>query len=170
MWVPVHDEEWDGDVPLGLKREPSQSKDVERGTVTFKGNALPWLVGRYEVSPHRLHANTVYPLPFPSRSDTTMMENTTSWGLTVRWRFSVTFLSVIYKSFCSPIMMQWTNPLLWILRPSGPASCTSFPSALILTRRLFRCHALLPGRLHRTKTATLTTSASGPNARRGVYA
>jgi phosphatidylethanolamine N-methyltransferase len=49
MWLPVHNEEWDGDVPLGLGRTPSQSQEAEYGTVTFKGNTLPWLVGRYEV-------------------------------------------------------------------------------------------------------------------------
>jgi phosphatidylethanolamine N-methyltransferase len=49
MWVPVHDEEWDGDVPLGLARAPSLHCDADMGTVTFKANSLPWLVGRYEV-------------------------------------------------------------------------------------------------------------------------
>ncbi|KAF8154235.1 phospholipid methyltransferase-domain-containing protein [Crassisporium funariophilum] len=52
MWLPVHDEEWDGDVPLGLTRVPSLQHDAEKGTVTFKGNTLPWLVGRYEVRYH----------------------------------------------------------------------------------------------------------------------
>lgn len=50
MWVPVHDREWDGDVFLGLPRPPS-SKD-KSGTVTFKGNTLPWLVGQYEFRYH----------------------------------------------------------------------------------------------------------------------
>ena len=49
MWLPVHGDEWDGDVPLGLERVPSDSRKSEKGTVTFKGNTLPWLVGRYEV-------------------------------------------------------------------------------------------------------------------------
>ncbi|TFK36055.1 phosphatidylethanolamine N-methyltransferase [Crucibulum laeve] len=52
MWLPVHDEEWDGDVPLGLRRTPGVHRDSESGTVTFKGNTLPWLVGRYEVRYH----------------------------------------------------------------------------------------------------------------------
>ncbi|KAF8970716.1 phosphatidylethanolamine N-methyltransferase [Flammula alnicola] len=52
MWLPVHDEEWDGDVPLGYDRAPSPHRDAEKGTVTFKGNTLPWLVGRYEVRYH----------------------------------------------------------------------------------------------------------------------
>jgi hypothetical protein len=49
MWVPVHDEEWDGDVPLGLDRPDLPQTDSESGIVTFKGNTLPWLAGRYEV-------------------------------------------------------------------------------------------------------------------------
>lgn len=49
MWLPVHGEEWDGDVPLGLERAPTDNRDTQFGTVTFKGNTLPWLVGRYEV-------------------------------------------------------------------------------------------------------------------------
>lgn len=49
MWLPIHDEEWDGSIPLGLDRVPRHSVDSENGTVTFKANTLPWLVGRYEV-------------------------------------------------------------------------------------------------------------------------
>jgi phosphatidylethanolamine N-methyltransferase len=48
MWVPIHDDEWDGNVPLGLDRPPTPGKD-SKGEVIFKGSALPWLVGRYEV-------------------------------------------------------------------------------------------------------------------------
>jgi hypothetical protein len=49
MWVPIHDEEWDGDIPLGFARSPSPQIDSENGTAVFKGNTLPWLVGKYEV-------------------------------------------------------------------------------------------------------------------------
>jgi phosphatidylethanolamine N-methyltransferase len=49
MWVPVHDEEWDGDLPLGSDRPPAPKRDLVDGQVVFKGNALPWSVGRYEV-------------------------------------------------------------------------------------------------------------------------
>ena len=52
MWLPVFDEEWDGDVPLGLARVSSSHRDADVGTVTFKANNLPWLVGRYEVNFH----------------------------------------------------------------------------------------------------------------------
>jgi hypothetical protein len=48
MWVPIHDDEWDGDVPLGLDRPPTPGKS-SKGEAVFKGKALPWLVGRYEV-------------------------------------------------------------------------------------------------------------------------
>lgn len=53
MWLPVHDEEWDGDIPLGLDRPPSPQRDSENGEVTFRGNTLPWLVGNYEVCLHQ---------------------------------------------------------------------------------------------------------------------
>jgi hypothetical protein len=49
MWVPVHDEEWDGDFPLALERPPTPEQDCD-GHVVFKGDALPWQVGQYEVS------------------------------------------------------------------------------------------------------------------------
>ncbi|KAJ7607468.1 phosphatidylethanolamine N-methyltransferase [Roridomyces roridus] len=55
MWVPVHDEEWDGDVPLGLPRPfdgEGEEDESESGTITFKGNTLPWIAGRYEVRYH----------------------------------------------------------------------------------------------------------------------
>ncbi|KAJ7454990.1 phosphatidylethanolamine N-methyltransferase [Mycena galericulata] len=53
LWVPVHDEEWDGDVPLGLPRPSTGDGDTsESGMVTFKGNTLPWIAGRYEVRYH----------------------------------------------------------------------------------------------------------------------
>jgi phosphatidylethanolamine N-methyltransferase len=48
MWVPVHDDEWDGDIHLGPNKPVIPGKDSS-GTVVFKGDALPWLIGRYEV-------------------------------------------------------------------------------------------------------------------------
>ena len=50
MWVPVHDEDWDGDVFMGS--DMSSSQDSTNGTGVFKGNNLPWLVGQYEVRYH----------------------------------------------------------------------------------------------------------------------
>lgn len=60
MWVPVHDEEWDGDIPIGedsqmstpAEGEDSSANDEESGTVVFKGDSLPWRVGRYEMRYH----------------------------------------------------------------------------------------------------------------------
>ena len=55
MWVPVHDDEWDGDIPLELqrpKRAENNSPDAEEGEVVFKGGVLPWRTGRYEVRYH----------------------------------------------------------------------------------------------------------------------
>ncbi|KAJ7730239.1 phosphatidylethanolamine N-methyltransferase [Mycena maculata] len=53
LWVPVHDEEWDGDLPLGVSRPyANDSQNSESGIVTFRGNTLPWIAGRYEVRYH----------------------------------------------------------------------------------------------------------------------
>jgi phosphatidylethanolamine N-methyltransferase len=50
MWMPVHSEEWDGDFPLGLDRPPTPVEELDNDVVVFKGDTLPWSVGRYEVS------------------------------------------------------------------------------------------------------------------------
>ncbi|KAJ3742832.1 phospholipid methyltransferase-domain-containing protein [Lentinula detonsa] len=52
MWVPVHDDEWDGDIPLGRDRPGMPPKDSESGLVTFKDNTLPWITGHYEIRYH----------------------------------------------------------------------------------------------------------------------
>jgi len=52
LWVPVHDEEWDGDVPVGNARVTPRSTEAQTGTVAFQGSTLPWTVGRYEVRYH----------------------------------------------------------------------------------------------------------------------
>ncbi len=59
MWVPVHDEEWDGDIPIGENSqtstpgsEGSGASDEECGLAVFKGDSLPWTVGRYEMRYH----------------------------------------------------------------------------------------------------------------------
>ena len=49
MWVPVHDDEWDGDIPRGLERSDSPTRETGSGEVTFKGDTLPWVIGEYEV-------------------------------------------------------------------------------------------------------------------------
>ena len=51
MWVPVHNEEWDGDIPLstGAPAQSSSSAEFESGEVVFRANVLPWRAGHYEV-------------------------------------------------------------------------------------------------------------------------
>lgn len=52
MWVPVHNGEWDGDVPIPMEKSKMLSdKEAEGGHIVFKGDTLPWQVGRYEVGP-----------------------------------------------------------------------------------------------------------------------
>lgn len=52
MWVPVHDDEWDGDVPLDLAKRRTSNSDMENGKTMFKSETLPWQVGTYEVRRH----------------------------------------------------------------------------------------------------------------------
>ncbi|KAH8988335.1 phosphatidylethanolamine N-methyltransferase [Lactarius akahatsu] len=58
MWMPVHDEEWDGDFPIsedsheGCLTGNEGTDDEASGTVVFQGDGLPWTVGRYEVRYH----------------------------------------------------------------------------------------------------------------------
>ena len=58
MWIPVHDEEWDGDIPINEDSHSSSptgsegADDEANGTVVFQGDGLPWTVGRYEVRYH----------------------------------------------------------------------------------------------------------------------
>ncbi|KAG8731428.1 phosphatidylethanolamine N-methyltransferase, partial [Ceratobasidium sp. 428] len=47
-WVPVHDDEWDGDVPLLLERRPL----TDHGEVVFQKDHLPWQTGNYELRYH----------------------------------------------------------------------------------------------------------------------
>lgn len=49
MWVPVHSEEWDGDIPLSSDRSNYGGIEPETGSVIFQGDTLPWSVGNYEV-------------------------------------------------------------------------------------------------------------------------
>lgn len=49
-WVPIHDKEWDGDLPLPLtESKQSQEEDTDCGEVVFKKDTLPWRAGEYEV-------------------------------------------------------------------------------------------------------------------------
>lgn len=50
MWAPVHDDEWDGDVPIAFEDKKGAGKDPEEGKIVFKGDVLPWHIGTYEVT------------------------------------------------------------------------------------------------------------------------
>ncbi|OAX36929.1 hypothetical protein K503DRAFT_268559 [Rhizopogon vinicolor AM-OR11-026] len=53
MWIPVHNEEWDEDLPLDdISRITTRSKEPELGSVSFEGSTLPWTIGIYEVRYH----------------------------------------------------------------------------------------------------------------------
>ncbi|PCH43169.1 phosphatidylethanolamine N-methyltransferase [Wolfiporia cocos MD-104 SS10] len=52
MWVPVHDDEWDGDIPLSSTRPNRPDNDSEDGEVVFQRSTLPWQTGRYEIRYH----------------------------------------------------------------------------------------------------------------------
>ena len=47
MWIPVHNEEWDGELPVSADK--SKTPDTDRGLLEFGGDKLPWQVGSYEV-------------------------------------------------------------------------------------------------------------------------
>ncbi|KAF8438448.1 phospholipid methyltransferase-domain-containing protein [Boletus edulis BED1] len=49
LWLPVHNEEWDDDVPID---DTHVSKGPQTGTIVFQGSTLPWKIGRYEVRYH----------------------------------------------------------------------------------------------------------------------
>ncbi|CAG7852914.1 Phosphatidylethanolamine N-methyltransferase Short=PEAMT [Serendipita indica DSM 11827] len=51
LWVPVHDEEWEGDVPRPLT-DRSEGEDTECGELVFKNSTLPWQTGEYELRYH----------------------------------------------------------------------------------------------------------------------
>lgn len=46
MWVPVHGDEWDGETPIEVG---TPNIDSQSGEVVFRGGALPWKTGMYEV-------------------------------------------------------------------------------------------------------------------------
>jgi hypothetical protein len=75
MWVPVHSDEWDGgELPVEVG---GPTMDSEPGEVIFRGGALPWKIGTYEVR-MTLH-ETVLCDPTGVRSAITTMGNTTLW-------------------------------------------------------------------------------------------
>lgn len=57
-WVPVHDDEWDGDIPVHFEESPSPEKG--EGDVVLKGEKLPWVAGLYEVRTSSLYEVFAY--------------------------------------------------------------------------------------------------------------
>lgn len=49
MWVPVHKDEWDGEIPLDIG---TPTLDSQFGEVVFRGGSLPWKTGSYEIRYH----------------------------------------------------------------------------------------------------------------------
>jgi phosphatidylethanolamine N-methyltransferase len=52
MWAPVHDEEWDGDIPVGMHRPANEHSSSDSGIVVLKGELIPWTAGKYEIRYH----------------------------------------------------------------------------------------------------------------------
>lgn len=50
--MPVHEEEWDGDVHIGQGDKHGSGTEPEEGSSIFKADVLPWQVGTYEVRYH----------------------------------------------------------------------------------------------------------------------
>ena len=49
-WVPIHDEEWEGDLPLPhTDAKQVLAEDTDCGEVVFEKDILPWRAGEYEV-------------------------------------------------------------------------------------------------------------------------
>jgi len=49
IWVPVHGDVWDGDIPVEVG---TSTTDSQSGEVIFRGSALPWKTGTYEIRYH----------------------------------------------------------------------------------------------------------------------
>jgi phosphatidylethanolamine N-methyltransferase len=50
-WIPIHSDEYEGELPVERGREPEH--DVKNGgVVIFTGDALPWTAGQYELRYH----------------------------------------------------------------------------------------------------------------------
>jgi hypothetical protein len=97
MWLPVHGEEWDGDIPLDTSGHVSPGADPERGAVEFRGDQLPWETGKYEVrllslSPPRSFFRLISPI---CRYGTTTMANTMCSDKRGHWRYTVRALHAL---------------------------------------------------------------------------
>jgi len=50
-WVPIHSDEYDGELPVETGRE-HDLKNGDGGVVVFNGDSLPWASGKYELRYH----------------------------------------------------------------------------------------------------------------------
>ncbi|WWD19894.1 hypothetical protein CI109_104363 [Kwoniella shandongensis] len=55
-WMPIYEEEWDGDKPVNPEEREEQG---DAGEVVFKGEQLPWLPGQYELRYHHAGKHNV---------------------------------------------------------------------------------------------------------------
>lgn len=50
-WVPIHSDEYDGELPVETGRE-NDLRNGDGGIVVFNGDSLPWAAGKYELRYH----------------------------------------------------------------------------------------------------------------------
>jgi len=114
MWLPIHDEEWDGDIPLGLTRSPGPQVDTKNGTVVFKGNTLPWLVGNYEVRS---------PFLFFTRSSYIVIQ--VRYHHDGKYNVLSTDGFEIYGAITLALKPWFANQFVQVIKPSDPLTFTS---------------------------------------------
>ena len=151
MWMPVHDEEWDGEFPISEDSHLSSpmgsegAEDEASGTVVFQGDGLPWTVGRYEVRYHHDGMYNVLALDGPIEL----------YGVSTPPPF-------LMLSSHAPI--QWTAQRKSTLIRYARRSLMSSHCASTVTRHWFRAPRL---RVRAQTMVTPTTSGSGLSGRHG---
>lgn len=120
LWVPVHDEEWDGDVPRPHK-DPHEGEETECGEIMFKNSTLPWQVGDYEVRPPFRRCMTVR-ADLVNSYDIIMTESTTSSPSSARFKSTVRSYRLVPKSLANgrsvdrPDGLDFHSIRLWLLK------------------------------------------------------
>jgi len=90
LWVPIHDEEWNGDLPRPLTDEKKKAEeDNDCGEVVFKKDTLPWRAGEYEVISLLLAIWRIVIANGRDRFDITRTGSTTSLRMWHQYRFTV---------------------------------------------------------------------------------
>jgi len=90
LWVPIFDEEWNGDLPLPLTNEKKKAEeDADCGEVVFKKDTLPWRAGEYEVLSLFLAIWRIVIANGRDRFDITRTGSTTSLRMWRQYRFTV---------------------------------------------------------------------------------